>query len=65
IDDSCLCWNKIVSIQEIKLEKAFDLTTKDLNHNFVANGIFSFNCSPFNADRTTFSCYFRPSIGNR
>jgi DNA-directed RNA polymerase beta' subunit len=50
IDNSSACWNKIVSIREINIEKVYDITTADDNHNFLGNGIFSYNCSPFNAD---------------
>lgn len=50
IDDSVTCWNRIVSINEIQLKKVYDITTGDNNHNFMGNGIFSLNCSPYNAD---------------
>ena len=50
INGSVLCWNRINSIEKIDIEKVYDITTSDFNHNFNGNGIFSLNCSPYNAD---------------
>ena len=45
-----LVWKKISKINEIKMKEAFDITTKDNNHNFISNRVLSKNCLPYNAD---------------
>ncbi len=43
-------WDKIACIEEIELQNAYDITTSDNNHNFVAAGFLTKNCPPYNAD---------------
>ncbi len=43
-------WDKIAAIEEIELEYAYDITTSDDNHNFVAAEFLTKNCPPYNAD---------------
>ncbi len=43
-------WDQVQSIEEIFLEKAYDITTADENHNFVAAQFLTSNCRPYNAD---------------
>jgi len=50
IDGTGLVWKKISKINEIEMKEAFDITTKDNNHNFISNRVLSKNCSPYNAD---------------
>ena len=50
IEGTGLVWKKISKINEIEMKEAFDITTKDENHNFISNRILSKNCSPYNAD---------------
>jgi DNA-directed RNA polymerase subunit A' len=50
LGESGLVWEKIESINEIKLPVVFDVTTLSEAHNFFANGLLSGNCKPYNAD---------------
>ena len=50
IKDTGLVWKRISTINEISLEKAYDITTCDDNHNFISSRILSKNCHPYNAD---------------
>ena len=50
IEGTGLVWKKISKINEIEMKEAFDITTKDENHNFISNRILSKNCKPYNAD---------------
>jgi|SaaInlStandDraft_1057018.scaffolds.fasta_scaffold00990_10 DNA-directed RNA polymerase beta' subunit len=50
IKDTGLVWKRISAINEISLEKAYDITTCDDNHNFISSRILSKNCHPYNAD---------------
>jgi DNA-directed RNA polymerase subunit A' len=43
-------WDKIAHIEEIELQRAYDITTNDNNHNFVAAEFLTKNCPPYNAD---------------
>lgn len=43
-------WDEIASIDEIELPVVYDITTTDTNHNFVAEGFLTRNCTPYNAD---------------
>jgi DNA-directed RNA polymerase subunit A' len=43
-------WDKIAHIEEIELKQAYDITTNDSNHNFVAAQFLTKNCPPYNAD---------------
>jgi DNA-directed RNA polymerase subunit A' len=43
-------WDKIACIEEIQLQHAYDITTNDSNHNFVAAEFLTKNCPPYNAD---------------
>jgi DNA-directed RNA polymerase subunit A' len=43
-------WDKIAGIEEIELRQAYDITTNDDNHNFVAAEFLTKNCPPYNAD---------------
>ncbi|MFX1294163.1 MAG: LAGLIDADG family homing endonuclease [Promethearchaeota archaeon] len=43
-------WDEIVTIEEIELPIAYDITTTDENHNFIAAGFLTRNCPPYNAD---------------
>jgi DNA-directed RNA polymerase subunit A' len=43
-------WDKIALIEEIQLQQAYDITTSDHNHNFVAGEFLTKNCPPYNAD---------------
>ena len=45
-----VCYNKIISIKEIELDYAYDITTNDENHNFISNNFMVKNCQPYNAD---------------
>ncbi|MHA1835376.1 MAG: hypothetical protein ACTSYQ_00340, partial [Candidatus Odinarchaeia archaeon] len=48
--DNGFVWDKIISIEEINLPIAYDITTTDDNHNFVASEFLTKNCPPYNAD---------------
>ena len=48
--DKKLCYSEINKITEIELDKAYDITTNDDNHNFQSNGFVVSNCNPYNAD---------------
>jgi len=50
IEGTGLVWKKISKINEIEMKEAFDITTKDENHNFISNRVLSKNCKPYNAD---------------
>ena len=50
IEGTGLVWKKISKINEIEMKEAFDITTKDENHNFISNRVLSKNCNPYNAD---------------
>lgn len=50
IKDTGLVWKRISTINEISLDKAYDITTCDDNHNFISSRILSRNCNPYNAD---------------
>ncbi|WP_153232543.1 hypothetical protein [Methanocaldococcus vulcanius] len=41
---------KIVSIEETKVDYVYDITTTSETHNFIANGFLTGNCPPYNAD---------------
>nr|MDO8135334.1 hypothetical protein [Candidatus Njordarchaeum guaymaensis] len=43
-------WDRIARIEEIELRNAYDITTNDNNHNFVAAEFLTKNCPPYNAD---------------
>ncbi len=43
-------WDEIVKIEEIELPYAYDITTTDENHNFIAAEFLTKNCPPYNAD---------------
>jgi len=43
-------WDKIIKIEEVFLPVAYDITTVDDNHNFVAAEFLTKNCPPYNAD---------------
>jgi DNA-directed RNA polymerase subunit A' len=43
-------WDRIACIEEIELQQAYDITTNDNNHNFVAAEFLTKNCPPYNAD---------------
>ncbi|WXG45042.1 MAG: hypothetical protein WED04_02785 [Promethearchaeati archaeon SRVP18_Atabeyarchaeia-1] len=43
-------WDRITNIEEIELQRAYDITTTDSNHNFVAAEFLTKNCPPYNAD---------------
>ncbi|MFX1520067.1 MAG: hypothetical protein ACFFCD_09100, partial [Promethearchaeota archaeon] len=43
-------WDTIVSIKEIDLKVAYDITINDDNHNFIAADFLTRNCPPYNAD---------------
>ena len=43
-------WDAIESINEIYLDRAYDITTNDANHNFIADNFLTSNCRPYNAD---------------
>ncbi|MHA1861421.1 MAG: hypothetical protein ACTSVM_03930 [Candidatus Ranarchaeia archaeon] len=48
--DNGLVWDTVTSIEETDLDLAYDITTADDNHNFVASSILTNNCPPYNAD---------------
>jgi DNA-directed RNA polymerase beta' subunit len=50
IEGTGLVWKKISKINEIEMKEAFDITTKDENHNFISNRVLSKNCKSYNAD---------------
>jgi DNA-directed RNA polymerase beta' subunit len=48
IFDTSLVWCRIKEIEEIELDYAYDITTKDENHNFISHHILTKNCAPYN-----------------
>jgi DNA-directed RNA polymerase subunit A' len=43
-------WDRIARIEQIELQQAYDITTNDDNHNFIAAEFLTKNCPPYNAD---------------
>ncbi len=41
---------RVVKIEETKVDYVYDITTEMHTHNFIANGFLTGNCPPYNAD---------------